>query len=103
MIVANPETIRPAREIPLAVEAARADDLLHDWLAEFLYQFDANHLLLCRFDVHVEPWKLRGTAASEPIDRQRHQLGMEVKAITYHGLHVEPADGGWLAEVIVDI
>jgi SHS2 domain-containing protein len=30
-------------------------------------------------------------------------LEHEVKAITYHGLKVEPADGGWLAEVIVDI
>jgi SHS2 domain-containing protein len=30
-------------------------------------------------------------------------LGHEVKAITYHGLRVERADGGWLAEVIVDI
>ena len=33
----------------------------------------------------------------------RHRLLHEVKAITYHGLRVEPAAGGWLAEVIVDI
>ena len=27
----------------------------------------------------------------------------DIKAITYHGLKVEHADDGWLAEVIVDI
>ena len=36
-------------------------------------------------------------------DRDRHILDHEVKAITYHGLKVEQNDGGWLAEVIVDI
>ena len=35
--------------------------------------------------------------------RQRHQLDVEVKAITYHGLKVEQHGDGWLAEVIVDI
>jgi SHS2 domain-containing protein len=30
-------------------------------------------------------------------------MDMEVKAITYHGLKVEPEGDGWLAEVIVDL
>ena len=33
----------------------------------------------------------------------RHELDMEIKAITYHGLKVERDGDGWLAEVIVDI
>ena len=46
---------------------------------------------------------LTGTAWGEPLDRARHALGHEVKAITYHGLRVEQTADGWLAEVIVDI
>jgi SHS2 domain-containing protein len=42
-------------------------------------------------------------AWGEPLDRNRHALAHEVKAITYHRLKVEPTDDGWLAEVIVDI
>ena len=41
--------------------------------------------------------------AHQPLDPARHSLGNEVKAITYHGLRVEPTADGWLAEVIVDI
>ena len=77
--------------------------LLFDWLRQLLYQFDARHLLFSRFTVKVEESGLSGTAWGEPLDRARHVLDHEVKAITYHGLRVEREDGGWLAEIIVDI
>lgn len=34
-------------------------------------------------------------AASDPI--------REIKGVTYHGLRVEPADGGWHASVVLDV
>ena len=46
---------------------------------------------------------LTAAARGEPFDPERHPLSHEVKAITYHGLIVESSEGGWLAEVIVDI
>jgi SHS2 domain-containing protein len=46
---------------------------------------------------------LQATCRGERIDRTRHQLDHEVKAITYHQLRVEQRPEGWLAEVIVDI
>jgi tRNA nucleotidyltransferase (CCA-adding enzyme) len=60
-------------------------------------------LLFGKFEVKVTEAGLSGTAWGEPLDRTRHQLEHEVKAITYHGLRVEPKADGWLAEVIVDI
>jgi SHS2 domain-containing protein len=39
----------------------------------------------------------------EPLDTQRHRMGREVKAITYHGLWVRQAQDHWEAEVIVDV
>src|SRR5437879_5831823 len=43
--------------------------LLFDWLNELLYRFDTEHLLFCRFEVHVTEGGLRGTAWGEPLDR----------------------------------
>jgi SHS2 domain-containing protein len=77
--------------------------LLFDWLKVLLYHFDADHLLLSRFDVQLSADGLAATAWGEPLDPARHELGHEVKAITYHGLSVERTADGWLAEVIVDI
>ncbi len=103
MIVANLDQIQLARELAFRVAGTRRDELLFDWLNEILYAFESEHLLLARFDVRVGDAGLEATAQGEPLDLARHQLEHEVKAITYHGLKVEERDGGWLAEVIVDI
>jgi SHS2 domain-containing protein len=102
-VVADLNSVRPLQRVDIQVAAEDYDYLLFDWLRELLYHFDTEHLLFSRFDVHISDTGLQGSAWGEPLDRSRHDLEHEVKAITYHGLRVEPADGGWQAEVIVDI
>ncbi len=102
-IVEDLGTVRPDRRIDLKIDGAEREYLLFDWLRELLYRFDSSHLLLSRFEVRVGEAGLEGAAWGEPFDPARHALAHEVKAITYHGLKVERAADGWLAEVIVDI
>ncbi len=103
IIVANPEAVRPLQEMTFSVAGEPHDDLLLDWLDELLYTFDTKRLLFREFEMRCSPEGLTATARGEPVDRTRHELHMEVKAITYHGLKVERDGDGWLAEVIVDI
>lgn len=105
VIVANLEAVRPveALRIELTGLSGRLDDLLFDWLAELLYQFDTRRQLFSRFEVRLDNNRLDATAWGEPMDRTRHEMDREVKAITYHGLKVQRQADGWLAEVIVDI
>ena len=102
-VVEDLGAVRPERELEVRLPADEVEYLLFDWLKALLYAFDAEHLVLARFEAKVGPDGLAGTAWGEPLDRSRHELGHEVKAITYHGLRVEESEGGWLAEVIVDI
>jgi SHS2 domain-containing protein len=103
VLVENPESIRPEQSVKVHLDFDNKPYLLFDWLSTLLYHFDVEHLLFSRFEVDINDQGLDATAWGEPIDRDRHELAHEVKAITYHGLKVEPAPGGWLAEVIVDI
>jgi SHS2 domain-containing protein len=103
MIVANLDDVRPVREMTIAVDGTRLDDLLFDWLNEILYAFESQRLLLAQFDVQIDAAGLRATACGEAADESRHRLEHEVKAITYHGLKVERTSEGYLAEIIVDI
>ncbi len=103
VIVANLEAVQPRETIHLAIPAAPPDEMLRDWLAELLYTFEVRRLVLAQFDVTIGTDGLKATARGEPIDPERHQLDMEVKAITWHGLKVVRDGDGWLAEVIVDI
>ena len=102
-LVEDIAAVAPARKLDVNIAGTDREYLLFDWLKELLYHFDAEHLLLSRFEVMIDAVGLRGSAWGEPLDRDRHELAHEVKAITYHGLRVEPTADGWLAEVIVDI
>lgn len=103
VIVEDLSTVRPLESLQVTLPGTEYEQLLFDWLNELLYRFDTEHRLFGRFAVKVTAEGLTGAAWGERIDRDRHVLCHEVKAITYHGLRVEPTPDGWLAEVIVDI
>lgn len=97
------DAVRPQQQIELELEARDRADLLHDWLAELLYRFEVERFVAARLDVHLDAAGLRAIVHGEQLDPTRHELDAEVKAVTYHGLKIEPDGTGWLAEVILDI
>ena len=102
-IVEDPDSVRPLVGQNVTISGEDRELLLFDFLRELLYRFDADHMLFCDFVVTVRPDGLSATVRGEPREPARHVLSHEVKAITYHGLIVQPTADGWLAEVIVDI
>jgi SHS2 domain-containing protein len=102
-IVEDLAAVAPRQAVGIELANEEVEYLLFDWLKTLLYHFDAEHLVFARFEVHIDGGGLKGKAWGEPLDRSRHELSHEVKAITYHGLRVERTEDGYLAEVIVDI
>ena len=102
-VVEDLGAVAASQRLEIRLAGTDKEFLLFDWLRTLLYYFDAEHLLFSRFEVKVGAEGLEGAAWGEPMDRSRHEMNHEVKAITYHGLKVEKTPDGWLAEVIVDI
>ncbi|MFZ1936425.1 MAG: archease [Thermoguttaceae bacterium] len=103
LMIENYEVVRTIEEVTFQVSGDDVEELFHDWLAELLFMFNARRLALAEFRVQLAPAELTATARGEPIDPSRHQIAVEVKAITWCGLKVERQPDGWLAEVVVDI
>jgi len=103
VIVENMAAVRAVEEVAFEVSGDDVEELFHDWLAELLYTFNARRIVLAEFDVRFEASELTATARGEPIDPSRHEIDVEVKAITWCGLKVQRQPDGWLAEVVVDI
>jgi SHS2 domain-containing protein len=105
VIVANRSEVREETQESVALVADSTEDLMLAWLNELIFRCETGHRLYSRFVVELNEGgrSLHATIAGEPIDRARHELDHEVKAATHHGLMVRPEDGGWLAEVILDI
>ena len=104
-IVANREEVRIEATEPVTLQAESTADLLLTWLSDLIFRCETRHRLYTRFDVRVaeDGRCLAATIGGEPIDRERHVLDHEVKAVTHHGVVLERAGEGWRAEVILDI
>lgn len=103
ILIVNLEDVQPLQLRKFSLAGDAYDYLLFDWLAELLFVFDTEHLVLVDFDVQFTTEGIEASCRGEPLDPARHQLDHEIKAITYHQLRVERNGSGWLAEVIVDI
>lgn len=103
ILVENVDEIGLDESLDIEIAGTDTDYLFFDWLSELLYQFETQHQLFGSFEVTLTDQGLTAVCRGEKVDRARHRLSHEVKAITYHGLRVEQSDGGWEAEVIVDI
>lgn len=104
-VVVNREEVRAAESEPVDLREDGSAELLAAWLGELIFRVETRHRLYSGFDVRVEDEgrRLVGTIVGEPIDRNRHVLDHEVKAVTRHGLRLDRLLGGWVAEVILDI
>lgn len=106
VMAASPASVRSREELTFQLHGDNIEELFHDWLTELLYAFYTRRQVLTDFQVRVQAATasdLTATAKGEPIDTSRHEIGPEVKAITWHGLFVRQQGDGWIAEVIVDI
>jgi SHS2 domain-containing protein len=104
-IMVDPKSLRATTERKFALESEDLDRLLYDFMTELIVVKDVDSLLFGEFEVRVSPGgkSLRATARGEPIDRERHRLRNDVKAVTMHLFGIKPVDGGWKTTVVLDI
>ena len=100
-LIADLEGVKPVGEVEVRLEAEDVPGLFVRWLSELLYLHDTQRYLFRTFAVRIRGTSLHGTAAGETIDKRRHELKLAIKAVTRHGLVVDPKAG--VAQVIFDI
>jgi len=104
-IMVDPETLgrRTVRKFSLKSESL--DRLLYDFLTELIVVKDVDSLLFGEFEVEVSPdgTSLAAVAKGEPIDREKHKLRNDVKAVTMHMFGMRHEGDRWKATVVLDI
>lgn len=98
--------LKEKREI--RVEAEEMDLLLFNFLQEIIFYKDAEQLLFSKYDVKInEKDTALGLIAEvygERLDMEKHDLVVDVKAVTLHQFELKKMEeGGWKAKVILDI
>ena len=107
VMVADLTTIEAREYRIISLEDESIEMLLFQLLQEIIYYKDAQRLLLRINKLKVENkngnflLKVRGWG--EQIDAKKHELTVDVKAVTLHQYQVEQTESGWRARVILDI
>lgn len=107
VMVADLDTIERSRRMTIEVESDAIDMLLFELLQELIFYKDAERLLLRVESVGIERagglFFLTAAAYGEELNPSKHELVVDVKAVTLHHFRVEETPGGWEAAVILDI
>ncbi len=107
IMVANLDAVRPHVYRHFRAQEAQVDMLLFQLLQELIYYKDAERLLLRIKTLQIEEsesgWTAFAEAAGERIDPERHDLIVDVKAVTFYRFKVERSHRGWNATVVVDV
>jgi SHS2 domain-containing protein len=103
-VMVDRRTLEPRLTRQLRLEAEDSDRLLYNFLTEIIVLKDVDSLLFKRF--HVEMLgdsSLVATVDGERIDRKRHRLRNDVKAVTMHMFGIRREGKRWKATVVLDI
>lgn len=95
---------RAAEPVDLEISGIDTQELLVNFLEEFLYLYDAKGLVCTRVEItSVADKKLTATAWLQPFDSELDEEILGVKAITYHQMYVGRQDNHWLGRIFLDI
>lgn len=108
-VMVDRKTVVGRVERKIDIASPSVDRLLYDFLTELIVIKDVDSLLFKDFKVSILPGKerrLECVMRGEEIDRERHALRNDVKAVTMHMFGVKKAEGRggrWEATVVLDI
>lgn len=107
-ITPNLKKISPKIEKKFEIVSEDKYALCFDFLSEFLYIFDVEDLVFSYISVISiqkieEKYKLIALAKGEPFDRDKHEIGTEVKAITYSFMNIEEKENKVEINIVFDI
>ncbi len=102
-LITSPDDVEEGEDREIEIEATDSEGLLVAWLNELIYLFDAENMLLKRFDItRLTDTTLKATVYGERADLSRHSIKIGIKAATYHMLSIEKGDGV-KARVLFDV
>ena len=104
----NLKLISPSIEKHVQVKAEDKEALIFDFLSELLYIFDVDGFVFN--SVNIEPirqikthYLLNAKLEGEKFSREKHEIGTEVKAITYSFMKIEEKEERVEIYMIFDI
>ncbi|NLL94549.1 MAG: archease [Thermoplasmatales archaeon] len=82
--------VSPTERVDVSVGGGTLEERLFNLLSEFIFITDVDGLVFSSFEVRFDGDRVECVAMGEPLDLKRHRPKTEVKAVTYHGMEIDP-------------
>jgi len=107
-ITPNLKKISTNVEKEIEIESEDKYALCFDFLSEFLYIFDVEELVFSYISVKSiekieDKYKLNAVVRGEKFDKDKHEIGTEVKAITYSFMNIEEKKNKVEIDIVFDV
>ena len=104
-VMVDPKTVRAREKRTLRVSSEDTDRLLYDFLTELIILKDTDSILFKSYSVKLgkDAKSLVCAASGEVIDRERHDLRNDAKAVTMHMFGIRQEGRTWKATIVLDI
>lgn len=103
-LMIEPGLVDKSEEREVRIEASDPGNLLVKWLSEILFLYDGQHFLPAEVSIsRMDTRSLSAVIRGERLDRSKHRLTLDVKAVTYHQLAVEQHSDGCRLRVYFDV
>ncbi|HSE83317.1 MAG TPA: archease [Thermodesulfobacteriota bacterium] len=103
-LITDREKVEPSESVQIKAEGETGEELLVRWLQEILYLHQVKKMFFHHFEVNgLAETQVTGKAFGEKIDFEKHEIGSDVKGISYHNLRLETLDDRLKVDIIFDL
>jgi SHS2 domain-containing protein len=103
-IITDREKVNPSQEIEFKAQGETQEELLVHWLDEILFIHKVRRMIFRDFEIQtINKTEIHGKALGESVDMERHEITMDIKAVTHHNLKIEHLDDKLKVDIVFDI
>ena len=107
-VMVETKKVRSIFNFQFSIFNLNLEDLLFDFLSELVFLKDEKGMVFSKFEVKIEKtqapgYQLQAEIWGEKIDSQRHNLKVDVKAVTRHLFKIKKEKDKFTARVVLDI
>ena len=98
------EKIMPKIKKKIKVSGKDFENLLYNFLEEFLFLLDSEGFFLSKINkIKLDEKKLKIEAELIGDKAENYKIGLDVKAVTYNSMFVKKEKEMWICQVVVDV
>ncbi len=98
------DEIEEEEEREVEIKSEDLYSLMFDWLDEMIFFFEAESLVMKKFDIEVNlaNFSMCGKCKGGKFDPSKHESGIIIKAVTYNMMEIKKNEV-WKARVVLDV